>query len=261
MSDFIAALPMYDWPEVRGEVDADWAAIRDRLRAQGVEAPEGLTRRNGDMPAVPGGIRDREGRVIAPDPATLPPDELDVQTLWRHPKLLFAQTCWGPMELGLQEHVRVVAQPDYTAFDGGQGELYSSAVLMRGGEAAGREPPDNGEAVLSLEAMRGARLAYNSQDSMSGLIALTRDLDAVGQSLALFGERVETGSHRASAVAVAEGRADVCAVDCRSWHLIGRFEPKAADLVVAGWTARRKGLPYVCSRLAPTFKLAIGTGG
>ena len=50
---FIAALPMYDWPERRAEVDAEWTVLRDRLRAQGIAAPEELTRRNADMPAVP----------------------------------------------------------------------------------------------------------------------------------------------------------------------------------------------------------------
>ena len=131
MSNFIAALPMYDWPETRAETDAEWARIRDSLRAQGVDAPESVVRRNADLPPVPGGIRDVQGRVIAPDPATLPPDEFDVHTLWVHPQLLLAQTCWGPMELGLAEHVRFIGQPSYDAFEGGQGEFYSSAIVMR----------------------------------------------------------------------------------------------------------------------------------
>ncbi|MEP4421807.1 MAG: phosphate ABC transporter substrate-binding protein, partial [Nitratireductor sp.] len=58
MSAFIAALPMYDWPECRAETDAQWAAMAGRLRAAGVDAPAQLVRRNADMPAVPGGIRD-----------------------------------------------------------------------------------------------------------------------------------------------------------------------------------------------------------
>ena len=98
MTQFVAALPMYDWPERRAEVDAEWAALRDRLRAHGVDAPERLVRRNADLPPVPGGIRDADGAVIAPDPATLAPDEFDLATLWRHPALLLAQTCWGPMQ-------------------------------------------------------------------------------------------------------------------------------------------------------------------
>ena len=68
---------------------------------------------------MPGGIRDGEGRVIAPDPATLPPDELIIADLWRHPGLLFAQTCWGPLEQGLDQHVVVVGQPSYDGVEGG----------------------------------------------------------------------------------------------------------------------------------------------
>src|SRR5262249_7360511 len=105
--NYIAALPMYDWPERRAEVDAQWVTMRDHLRARGFDAPDVLTRRNGDLPPVPGGIRDASGRLVADDPTSLPPDELDLHTLWHHPALLFAQTCWGPMEQGLREHVHV----------------------------------------------------------------------------------------------------------------------------------------------------------
>lgn len=244
MSEFVAALPMYDWPETRAETDALWAAVYNALRGQGIEAPERLVRRNADMPSVPGGICDAEGRVIARDPASLPPDGLDLQVLWRHPKLLFAQTCWGPMEQGLAAHVRVVGQPDYSTFEGGSGELYSSAILMRRAEPSARTSADGG-ATLPFDLLRGARLAYNGPDSMSGILALTRDLEAAGENLDMFARRIETGGHRASIVAVAEGRADVCAVDCRSWDMAQRFEPAAKALAPVGWTARRKGLPYI----------------
>lgn len=242
---------MYDWRETRAETDARWRALGDVLRAAGVEAPESLVRRNSDLPAVPGGIRNEAGDVIAPDPATLPPDDLDMQTLWRHPALLFAQTCWGPMELGLANHIRVVGQPDYSEYEGGGGAFYSSAIVMRKGEARRQTPPASGEPFLPVEVMRGARLAFNGTDSMSGIIALTRDLEAAGQSLDLFAERIETGAHRASVVAVADSRADVCAIDCRTWDMIRRFEPKAAEVEAVGWTARRKGLPYIASRHIP----------
>ncbi|MBO6716477.1 MAG: PhnD/SsuA/transferrin family substrate-binding protein [Rhizobiaceae bacterium] len=248
---FVAALPMYDWSEARAETDAQWAALRDALRAAGMDAPEHLVRRNADLPAVPGGISDQAGNVVAPDPATMPPDELDMHMLWRHPALLFGQTCWGPMELGLGEHVQVVGQPDYSTFEGGDGAFYSSAIVMRKGETRRQQPPGGGEAILPIEVMRGARLAFNGPDSMSGVIALTRDLEAAGENLDLFGGSVETGSHRGSVVAVAGGKADICAVDCRTWALVKRFEPMATDVEVVGWTARRKGLPYITSRHVP----------
>ena len=264
MTRFVAALPMYDWPERHREVDAEWAAIRDRLRAAGIDAPERVARSNADLPPVPGGIRDRARRVIAPDPATLPADSLDYPTLWRHPDLLFAQTCWGPLgTTGLDEHVTILGQPDYSGFEGGEGQLYSSAIVMRagaGGEGDAPAPRD-GVALLPLNRLKGKRLAYNEPHSMSGLLALTHDLAAAGQGLALFSGRIETGGHRASIRAVAAGTADLAAIDCRSWALARQFEPAASDLAVVGWTARRKGLPFIAAKgLAGQVRSALVGG-
>ncbi|WP_245296851.1 MULTISPECIES: PhnD/SsuA/transferrin family substrate-binding protein [Rhodomicrobium] len=254
---YIASLPMYDWPERCGEVDAEWAAIRDRLRACGVDAPEHLTRRNGDMPAVPDGIRDALGAVIASDPAALPADDLHLHTLWRHPALLFGQTCWGPMELGLQPHVAVIGLPDYSGIEGGEGSLYSSAIVMRRSDARARadcRSPEDGRAMVPLGSWRGARFAFNGPDSMSGYIGLKRDVERAGNSLSLFAGTLETGSHRTSIRAVAGGAADVAAIDARSWHLARRFEPSAQTLAVVGWTSRRQGLPFITApRLARLF--------
>ena len=252
MTEFIAALPMYDWPEAPAEVDAEWAGIRDRLLAAGIEAPQGLVRRNADMPPVPGGIRDATGMFIAPDPAGLPPESLDLPTLWRHPLLLVAQTCWGPMETtGLATLVDVVAQPDYSRFEGGQGELYSSAIVMRSAGAA----DESGESSV-INRLSGLRFAYNEAHSMSGYLALARDLEAAGSSPAIFAGLEETGSHRASMRAVAAGRADVCAIDCRTWALARRFEPASARLRAVAWTGLRKGLPLITRRRELAVRIA-----
>lgn len=242
---------MYDWPEVRDEVDAQWAGLREAFRQKGIDAPQAIVRRNGDLPQVPGGIHDADGRLIAPDPATLAPNELDYHQLWLHPALLFAQTCWGPMELGLSKQVQVVGQPSYDAYEGGQGELYSSALVMRTGEGPQVRSPADGKALLPLDLMRGKRFTFNSLDSMSGVIALTRDLQAAGESLDIFSSRSESGGHRGSIVAVAEGKADIAAIDCESWALAQRFEPAGQKVAVVGWTARRKGLPYITARMTP----------
>ena len=132
MSTFIAALPMYDWPETRAATDAEWARFRALLPARRHRGAANHRPPQCRNAAVPGGIRDGEGRVIAPDPATLPPDELDFRDAVAASRTCCsAQTCWGPMELGLAEHVQVVGQPSYDGFEGGQGQLYSSAILMR----------------------------------------------------------------------------------------------------------------------------------
>ncbi|RUX30621.1 phosphate ABC transporter substrate-binding protein [Mesorhizobium sp. M7A.F.Ca.US.011.01.1.1] len=251
MSELVAALPMYDWPEVRDEVDAQWVLLRDAFRQKGIDAPETIARRNGDLPPVPGGIRDAAGALIAPDPATLPPDELDFHRLWLHPALLFAQTCWGPMELGLSRHVQVIGQPSYDAYEGGQGELYSSALVMRTGEGPEIRSPADGSPLLPLDLMRGKRFTFNSLDSMSGTIALTRDLQTAGESLGIFSSRSESGGHRGSIIAVAQGKADIAAIDCESWALAQRFEPAAKKVAVVGWTGRRKGLPYITAAVTP----------
>jgi ABC-type phosphate/phosphonate transport system substrate-binding protein len=257
MSEFVAALPMYDWPEAHKETDLEWARLRDALRKVGLDAPEALARRNADLPAVPGGIRDKTGAVAASDPATLLPDAFDLPVLWRHPGLLFAQACWGPMEFGLAPFVEVIGQPDYSYFEGGDGIYYSSAILMRRGQGrAAATPSSGGRAVLSAERLRGWRLAFNGRDSMSGYLALKRDLETMDEGMTIFSEAVETGGHRASIKAVAEGRADVCAVDCRSWAMAKRFESAAEALVPVGWTARRKGLPYIASALLPSETVA-----
>jgi ABC-type phosphate/phosphonate transport system substrate-binding protein len=255
MNEFVAALPMYDWPEARAETDAEWTRLRDILRSSGIDAPQRLARLNADLPPVPGGIRDVGGNLLAPDPATLPPEELDFHALWLHPSLLFTQTCWGPMELGLANHVQLIGQPNYDAFEGGQGAFYSSALVMRA-EFADVPVPGNGAPVIPVDLIRGKRLAYNSLDSMSGILALTRDLEAAGENLDIFSERIASGGHRSSIVAVAEGQADIAAIDCRSWALARRFEPAAARVQVVGWTARRKGLPYISAKGTPQALVA-----
>lgn len=256
MSKFVAALPMYDWPEARGEVDAQWARLRDAFRQRGIEAPETVLRSNRELPPVPGGILDDAGQPIAPDPATLPPDELDFHQLWLSPALLFGQTCWGPMELGLARHVKVIAQPSYDAFEGGQGELYSSALVMPADGGPPVASPRDGKAAIPIDFLRGKRFIFNNPDSMSGLIGLTRDLEAMGESLDIFASRGESGGHRSSIIAIAEGRADIAAIDCESWALAQRFEPAAKCVRVVGWTARRKGLPYITARTMPETMVA-----
>ncbi|MGB8817886.1 MAG: PhnD/SsuA/transferrin family substrate-binding protein, partial [Rhizobiaceae bacterium] len=101
----------------------------------------------------------------------------------------------------------------------------------------------------SLQALlSGLRLAYNVADSMSGYIALERDLQAQGSGLDIFSECVMSGGHRKSIRMVAAGEADVAAVDCKSWALAQSHEPAARALAVVGWTEKRKGLPFVTAR-------------
>ncbi len=204
---------MYDWPEARAATDA----VLTGLRRTVPELPARLTRPAG-------------AEALA--------------ALWREPGLMLAQCCWGPLRLGLDAWLRVLAQPDYSDVPGGRGPCYRSAVVARDGAAC--PVPAGTGAALPAGLLAGRRLAVNGRDSLSGWIALADDLGDDPATLAASVQ--QTGSHRASVRAVAAGDADIAAIDCRSWALACAHEPAAGALRVIGWTAERPGLPYVTSR-------------
>ncbi len=96
----IAALPMYDWPEIRAATDRLWGALAAALRDKGIAAPSALNR------------------------------TLDMTTIWPHPDLLFAQTCGYPMMTGLCGEAQLVATPGYRV-PGCDGPFYSSWLIAR----------------------------------------------------------------------------------------------------------------------------------
>lgn len=93
-----AALPMYDHPGVRAATDALWAAIRDRLRGAGIDAPEALSR---------GGDHFAE---------------------WQDPSLLLGQACCLPYRVVLDGRVGLVGAIDYGLPDVPPGYYYSAFV-------------------------------------------------------------------------------------------------------------------------------------
>ena len=189
----IAALPMYDRPELRAETDALWAALRDALRARGIAAPEALT-------------RDR-----------------DPWEVWQSPDLIFAQTCGLPFRARLHDKVTLVATPDY-ALPGCPPGHYNSVIPARG-----RVIPDH------------PRLAVNDALSQSGWAALHGWLTAQGIPP---GPVTITGAHAASARAVAEGRADLAAIDAQTWRQLIRAGAADPALEIAR-TAPTPALPWI----------------
>jgi ABC-type phosphate/phosphonate transport system substrate-binding protein len=177
------------------------------------------------------------------------PDALDRSRAfgaeWLDPGLVFSQICGWPYATRLRGKVRLVATPIY-AVEGCEGSHYSSVIVAGRGEGAG-----------GLAAFRGRRIAFNSDDSLSGYIALRAamrqaSIDPAAETW------VETGSHRASVRAVAEGAADVAAIDAVCWALAERFEPEAVSrLHVVGRTPFRPGLPYVTARDRTDAEVAL----
>jgi ABC-type phosphate/phosphonate transport system substrate-binding protein len=201
----IAALPMYDLPELRQATDAWWAGLAGHLRHHGVA-----------------GIPDALDRSTGRDDA------------WLSPDLLLAQTCGYPLTHALAGRVRYVATPCY-AVPGCAGPRYRSAVVVRADSTA------NG-----LAALRGSVCAVNGTDSQSGYNVLRRMVAELADGAPFFSAVILSGGHRKSVAAVADGRADVAAVDCVTFALLQRYAPaETAPLRVLAWTAEAPGLPYI----------------
>jgi ABC-type phosphate/phosphonate transport system substrate-binding protein len=195
LSQGIAALPMYDRPEIMGATDRFWARVRDALRARGIDAPAALLR-NAD----------------------------DLMQVWLSPDLVLGQTCGLPYRAHLKDAVTLVGTPDY-GLPGCAPGYYRSVIVARGAL-----PRD----------WRGLRLALNDPGSQSGWAALANDWPGN-----LPGAVLLTGSHAASLAAVAEGRADLAALDAQSWRLLQRWVAAAAAVTVVAETTPTPGLPYI----------------
>ena len=130
----IASLGMYDLPWLRAATDALWAALRDRLRAGGMDdVPDALDR----------------SRPLA--------------EIWRDPGLLLAQSCGYPLVFSLRDAVRLVGTPCYD-LPGCAGPDYCSFIVVaRGNPAQGtaglrgaRAAINGGDSQSGMSALRGA---------------------------------------------------------------------------------------------------------
>ena len=162
-------------------------------------------------------------------PATLS-NAAEEFSVWRAPDLVVSQTCGMPYRLWLHGDVGLVGTPDYGLQDCPPGYYRSPVVVRLDDDRAG------------LEAFREAHFAYNVSHSQSGFASIYNTVAPRGF---WFESRIETGGHYASAKAVAEGQADLAALDAVTWTLIQRYDDFARKLRVLEWTAPTPGLPYI----------------
>ncbi len=206
----LAVLPMYDWLAVRSATDAWWSCLRDAMCEAGFDAPERLERSLSPMEA------------------------------WRSPDLLFGQTCGLPFVTGLQDCCEIVGTPAFAPAEGDPplpAGTYDSAVVVRA------DDPRN-----ELASFRGATAAVNGTNSLSGSMAL---LELVGGQMGhgrFFDTVVTAGSHAASIARVADGRADIAAIDRTTWRLARRHLPAASKLRVLTRTVPAPALPYITAK-------------
>ena len=122
------------------------------------------------------------------------------------------------------------------------GPNYASLVLVRSTDTA-----------QHLQDMYQTRVAVNSEDSQSGYHALRSLIAPIAQGLAtqdaaFFSEVITSSSHRNSIALVAQGQADLCAIDCVTFSLLQAHAPaELTYLRILAHTQSAPCLPYITS--------------
>ncbi|MEX0808643.1 MAG: PhnD/SsuA/transferrin family substrate-binding protein [Dongiaceae bacterium] len=170
---------------------------------------------------------------------------IDCEAHWLEPGLLLSQTCGFPLRHCLRDRVTYVATPSYAVEGCGRG-TYRSAIIVRADAPIGR-----------LDDLRGATAAFNDMQSQSGMNALRAAVAPFSREGRFFDRVIESGRHEASIRAVADGEADVAAIDCVTWAYLERYRPaEIAGLRVLDMTAEMPGLPFVTAGDATAEQLA-----
>lgn len=156
----------------------------------------------------------------------------DLMPQWLAPDLVLSQTCGYPFRARLHGRVRLVGTPDY-GVEGCPPGHYRSILIAGTGDARRR-----------FEDFDGVAIAYNDGLSQSGWAAPQNQAAKAGLTLRAG---LRTGSHRASFLAVAEGRAELAAIDAVTFSYLAEFDAALARVRVVGWTDPTPGLPYICA--------------
>lgn len=157
----------------------------------------------------------------------------DPEPAWSDPDLILSQTCGYPFATRLTGKVALVGTPAHAATGAKPGHYFSVLVARKGAA-----PENAGDLTAS-------RFAFNMVHSQSGFAAPVRLLEAGGR--ASLPRPLQTGAHRASVRAVAEGQADWAAIDAVTWELAKRHEPAADHLRVFARTDETPALPLITS--------------
>jgi len=157
-----------------------------------------------------------------------------LQDLWEDDDLYLSQCCGYDVRNGYADRFHIVATPCYAA-PGCEGADYRSVVVV-GADAEARHLAD----------LRGAVCAINGPESHSGMNALRALVAPLSRDGRFFAKVRRSGRHIDSLAMVAEGKADVAAIDCVTHALLARHRPGAvAGTRILCFTDPAPGLPLV----------------
>jgi ABC-type phosphate/phosphonate transport system substrate-binding protein len=162
------------------------------------------------------------------------PDHLDhaapIMETWGRRDLVLGQICNYPYRVGFSDTTTLIGAGDYGLPETAPGE-YHSVFIARASDPR-----------ATVAAFDGARFAYNAPDSQSGWAAPALHARAMGMALRNL---LQTGAHRDSARAVADGTADLAALDAVTWRMIAQWDGFADALKVIDRTPNSPGLSYI----------------
>lgn len=176
-------------------------------------------------------------------PDTLGPGD-DPWADWQSPDLLFSQTCGYPYRAQLHGKVELIGTPDH-ALPGCPPGHYNSVFIARTDDA--RDRPED---------FADARFAFNEPLSQSGWAAPQTWAAARGFA---FRHALQSGGHNISARAVADGRADIAAIDALTWALIRRHDGYACGLRELARTDPTPMLPYITAKGRDAAQITAAT--
>jgi len=168
--------------------------------------------------------------MAAPDALTRAGDVWDH---WTDPGLVLSQTCGFPYRARLHGQVTLVGTPDL-GVPGCPPGYYCSVFVVH------RDDPRR-----RLADFDGAVLAYNDPLSQSGWAAPQTEAQLRGLR---FVTGPQTGGHALSSHAVAEGRAEIAALDAVTWANLQTFDPVCGALVEIDRTVATPVLPYITAK-------------
>ncbi len=220
MSDHLAGLPMYDFPELRDATDAFWVILAKELRSRGFDdIPAHLTRQH------------------------------DLPSLWSDDRLVFGQTCGYPLSIGMCGKAQIVATPVYNA-PRCDGPRYGSVLIV--------PARSNFFTLADLQGTKCAVNASDSNTGMNLLRGALADIGAKAPFFAQVIETHAHRTSLAWVAKGDAQLAAIDVVSFAHFNHIAPDLTKAVRVI--GETRKTLGLPFITSSKTSAEGLAILRG-
>ncbi|MCC5973896.1 MAG: PhnD/SsuA/transferrin family substrate-binding protein [Rubellimicrobium sp.] len=149
---------------------------------------------------------------------------------WARSDLVLGQICNLPFRARFRGRVTLIGASDYGLPGAGPGEYYSLFIVR------------SDDPARTLEDCATHRFAYNEGLSNSGWGAPVGTAATLGLRL---NPALQTGAHVQSLRAVAEGRADLAAIDAVTFRNCQRWEPATRAVRVIGRSLASPGQSFI----------------